>query len=207
MALTFPLSLASFFDGLAFVSARFTLPEMVETNESGGGELIVADYGPRLWEIELQLRSLPRADAEALTAKIRRLFGADASFMIGPPAARQSVSDGTISGTQNGREISLAGLSAGQVVRAGSYLSFTYGSSPTRYALHQAVETATADGSGTTGFFEVVPAVRAGANNGTVVRLASPYCKAVMIPGSMSDLTIRTATAGGLAFRARQTLR
>ena len=53
----------------------------------------------------------------------------------------ESIEDG-------GREFRIEGLPPGYVISGGDFLSFVYGASPTRYALHQAVTVATADGAG-----------------------------------------------------------
>ena len=137
---------------------------------------------------------------------------AGASFLFTPlhalkPIAHVTGSSGTISAMQNGREMRVAGLPAGYTLTAGDFISFPYGSSPTRYAFHQVVETVVANGSGLTGFFEVVPNIRAGALVGAVVTTASPVCKAVIVPGSVRDGTISGVEADGTTFDWTQTLR
>jgi len=82
-----------------------------------------------------------------------------------------------------GRELRLAGLPPGYVLSVGDFLSFSYGSNPTRYALHQVATLSIADGAGITPLTEVMPPVRPGAATGTVVVLVRPFMKAVLIPG------------------------
>ena len=87
-------------------------------------------------------------------------------------------------------------------------LSFTYGSGPTRYALHRIVsDTVVANGSGVTPLFEVVPHIRPGAATSTAVELIRPYCKAIIIPGSVQAGTARKSKVRGLSFEIIQTLR
>lgn len=208
MALTFPLPLADFMEDLAVVSTTFELSEAVETSETGGGEILRSSYGPRLWGGTITLNTRYHADAERLLARVRRLFAADASFLVFPPHMRRLlVAPGTINAQRNNREMRVAGLEAGQQILQGEFVSFTYGTNPVRRALHQLAEDATADGAGLTGWVEVIPAIRPGASNGATVTLAKPQCKAIAIPGSLSESVHSPVTSSGCSFSWRQTLR
>lgn len=209
MALSFPLSLAAFFSDLAMVSITFDLGEAVAGGETGGGEVLRVDYGPRLWQGRVSLARLRHVEAERLASRARTLLDARASFFVTPlhndPFGPFGAS-GTINNIRNNRELRIAGLTAGQEVPQGAFLSFSYGS-PSRYALHQTVEPATADGTGLTGWVEVTPAIRAGVTIGAAVALNSPVCKAVAVPNSWRPGTIRAALSDGFSFDWRQTLK
>jgi hypothetical protein len=207
MALTFPLSLAGFLDELAFVTVTFDLSEAVETNETGGGEIIAADYGPRLWQGTVTLNTRPHADAERLLARVRTLFDARASFLISPPHMRTTTGTVKLNAQQNNREMKFSFLADGQTIPRGSFIGFTYGSNPTRRALHQLVEDATADGTGITGWAEVTPAIRPGASGGATINLATPSCTAKAIPGSLQGSSHEAVISRGCSFAWRQTLR
>ena len=66
---------------------------------------------------------------------------------------------------------------------------------------------ATADGTGTTPAFEVVPSVRSGATVGATVELVTPVLKAVIVPGSVREGTMARSRRNGIAFDWIQTLR
>ena len=206
MALTFPLSLSEFFGGLALVSWTFDLTEAYETSETGGGEILRSSYGPRLWEGTVSLRTRYHQDAERINARVRSLFDARASFLIYPPHMATLTSSATLNAQRNGKEMRLGGLTAGEEIRQGQFLAFQYGS-PARQALHQSVEDVTADGTGLTPYFEVVPAIRPNTNTGATVTLGKPVCKAIAIPGSYSPASHRPLVSSGVSFAWRQTLR
>lgn len=85
-------------------------------------------------------------------------------------------------------------------------LSFAYGD-PARYALHQIVTaTVTANGSGLTPLFEVVPNIRPGAATGLAVVLIRPFCKALILPQRSRPGLSRGLHTSGLAFDWGQTL-
>ncbi|MDE2250394.1 MAG: hypothetical protein KGL25_03195 [Gammaproteobacteria bacterium] len=124
-------------------------------------------------------------DGSVLTAFIAQQptlslnFGAN-SYGIDPSGTG---SPAIASLSSDGRSLSITGLPAGYVLSPGDFLSFTYLSSPTRYALHQIVGGATADSTGTTALMEVTPSIRTGAAVGSPVTLVNPYMKAIVTPG------------------------
>ncbi|PYE80811.1 hypothetical protein [Pseudoroseicyclus aestuarii] len=211
MALTFPLDLPALFDDLAglWIETQFDLSEAVETNETGGGEIIRADIGPRLWSGSVTIVAQRHSLAERLLSRLRVLQDARASFLASPVHMDPAPDDkaAQILTMRGGRELRLSGLAAGTVLHRGRFLSFTYGSGPSRRALHQLVEPAVADGGGATGWFEVTPALRPGVAAGLAVALRAPVCKAVMLPGSLSRATHRAIVTDAVTFDWRQTLR
>ena len=212
MAITFPVTLAAFFVNIGVAACEFDLSEAYETSETGGGEILRSDYGPRLWEGMATVKPYSTELAEDVLAQIRILREARSTFLVSPIHYRQPRDMPTgpacaISALGvDGRSLRLSGLSEGYQLRRGDFLSFTYGTSPVRYALHQLAEDALVSG-GETPFFEVTPAIRPGAAVSAVVRLTDPICKAIIVPGSfrlggMSPLTTRPGS-----FLWRQTLR
>ena len=77
------------------------------------------------------------------------------------------------------RLVQLRDLPPGYVLSPGDMLGWTYGSNPTRYALHRLVTGATAEGNGICGPVEVTPRLRGG-TVGAAVDLVRPVCKAVV---------------------------
>lgn len=192
MAFSFPLSLADFFGGLRLLRCDMEMPPAVERHRSANGEIHEAYLGSRLWEGTATVAPMPIRDAEGVRAKLTLLRQPGASFLIHPfPVYRPKLDKfGTILGGStptvhtlnvNNREMRLQGVPAGYTLSRGDYLSIAYGSSPTRYGLHQVVSgTVVADGSGVTPLFEVVSNIRPGAAVGNPVTLLRPVMKAMI---------------------------
>jgi hypothetical protein len=216
-ALTFPLSLAAFYDTLGVASCTFedTLP--IETSQMADGTILKASLGASLWRGTLNLVPRTHADAQAIEALVSVLKRPGSSFLARDPRRVGPKLDptGSTLGANtvqinslnvDNRQLSLKGLPASYVISVGDMLSFTYGSSPTRYALHRVVEAATANGSGVTPEFEVTPLIRSGAAVDATVTLVKPVCKAVLLQGVSYGTTVRTYTEG-MSFEFIQTLR
>lgn len=218
MPYSFPLSLAQFVDILPIREMTFDLPEAVEMSETGGGEILTADLGTRLWQGEVQLGDmLPDEAAEAL-AMLDVLRRAGGSFMVHDRARPWPRADagGVLLGAAiptihsvnaNLREMRLGALPGGYQLRRHDYLAFSYASGPVRHALHRIAAPATANGAGTTPFFEVSPNIRPGWTAGATVALVKPACKAVIVPGSVQPGRRRARLTVGATFRWQQTLR
>jgi len=218
MAWAFPLTRPQFMDLLPIRSLTMDVPEAVEISETGGGELLQADLGTRLWSGEIVLgRLLPdeAGDALAMLAVARSSTGSVLIHDLSRPGPRLDP-DGSILGAAavtladvntNARNIQLAGLPVGYGLRRGDMLGFSYGSNPVRRALHRVASTATAAGDGTTNYFEVTPPIRPGWAAGTAVTLIRPECKAVILPGTFQPGRRAATLTDGVSFKFRQTLR
>mgnify|MGYP000868745791 CR=1 FL=1 len=219
MALTYPLSLATFADTLLCARITCDLPEMVEQSRTAEGEQLMADMGERLWTGRIDLGPMKRTEIgrpEVLIQVVkqgktfqcydrRRMYP-----LLDPTGSVLGASSVTILALGGDpREMSLAGLPVGYTLSAGDYLSFAYTSlSVTRQALHRVVDTSVvANGSGQTALFEVVPPIRPGAAAAAAVTLKKPYCKAVMVAGSSSPSEGRSTLYEGLGFDWVQSLR
>ncbi len=221
MAYSFPIALDQFFDGLPIRSQVFELSEALETSETGGGEVLTANYGPRLWEGTVSLITQTHQQAEQAAARVELLREAGASFFVydfALPGPAQDPSGATLGAATptildvaaNNKELKLAGLPAGYKITTGDRLAFSYSTGPVRYALHKVMTDRTAGAgvpAGTTNWIEVRPHIRPGAANGATVQLHKPFCKAVIVPGSVRPGTKQGRTTGGVTFRWRQTLR
>lgn len=216
MALSFPLTAAQFMGLSRVQSARFWLPDGVVTEATEGGEVFSANRGPRLWQAEFVLARGHHSKVDFDEARLSLLAMPGASFLAYDPrrTGPQDDPEGAILGaaapfisTVGYRDIGISGLPAGYVLRRGDYIGWTYGSSPTRYALHRAVTTATASGLGVISAIEVVPPVRPGLTVGAAIALHRPVCKMVVEPGSVMAGVGSGMISAGATFRARQTLR
>ncbi len=217
MALTFPLSIAQFFTGLAKASYSLRLDEAVQFNETAGGEVLPADFGARLWRAEITVRANTYLTLDRTVAKVELIQQAGASFFVTHPwrDGPQADQTGSILGAAtpqitnvnaNMRDVTVSGLPVGYVLTEGDYLGWGY-SSPTRFAFHRIITGGTANGSGVAGNIELSPAVRPGYSTPFNVDLIRPRFKAVYVPGSYSPPSQSRAVRTELSFSLRQTLR
>ncbi|QBF31490.1 hypothetical protein [Thalassococcus sp. S3] len=219
MVMTFPASTAEFIEELPIQSITFDAPETAEMSQTAGGEILTADVGARLWRGQIALGRMDVDEANGVMALIDVFRGAGRSFYIHnvrSPFPQMDRTGSILGGAQpeisalpaTGREIALEGLPAGYVLKRGDRLSFDYGSEPIRTALHRIVDReVVANGAGQTAPFEVVPRLRDGAALGSAVRLIKPYCKAILVPGSVEPGTPRRGLTEGVSFAFIQTLR
>lgn len=214
MALSFPLAL-TFFQGLRVADVALDLPPGATQSRTRGGEVVRADTHARLWTGQITLTPMRHAEAAAIAAKVRALRDARATLFVHPYPlwAPQADPGGVILGAatptihtvSSGRLLRITGLPAAYTLKAGDYLSFAYGSSPTRYGFFQMVEDATASGAGLTPLFEVTPALPAGLTTGGAVTLVRPFFKAVLTESSTGRGQPGITNGASLAFV--QTLR
>lgn len=216
MAQVYPMSASAFFEGLRIMRASFDLPNNQLITRSAGGDVMRAELGARLWRAQLDLVPQTHQGAEEIRAKMHLLRQPSASLIIRPSPcfAPACDPDGSIiasstvllaSVNANLRDITLSGLPAAYAITAGDYLSYTYGTDPVRYGFHQAVSSATANGSGVTGAFEVIPPIRPGYSIGATVRLMKPWMKAVLVESSTGAAGV--AVTDGISLTLQQTLR
>jgi hypothetical protein len=210
------MSTSAFFEGLRVRAASFDLPTSQLITRSAGGDVMRAELGARLWRVQLELSPARHRDAEQIRSKLHLLRQPSASLLIRPkpcfapaydPTGSIVASSSVVLNTvrANLRDIRLGGLPAGYALTPGDYLSFTYGTDPLRYAFHQVVSAATANGSGVTGDFEVIPTIRPGYAINAAVRLLRPWMKAVLVESSTG--TAGVAVTDGLSLTLQQTLR
>lgn len=217
MALSFPLSLASFLDLFTRIEATMDIGEAVLSAKTGGGEIITSNFGERLWAGRFTGQGHAFISLDEMTARIGLLRKGGASFLIRNPYRRGPAADpeGTILGAAtpqittfnaNNRDITISGLPAGYVLRRGDLIGWTYLTGPTRYALHRVVTGVTANGSGVA-TTEVMPPVRSGYATPQSVTLVNPVCKAVMVPGSYQPPSVQRNGIATFSFAWWQTLK
>ena len=217
MALAFPLQPAQFMNLLPIRSMTFEPPETVEVSRTRGGEILRAERGARLWQGRIELDEMSPAEANRVLPLIN-LLRAGGTFLITDPLHARPQSDpaGTVAaaspviGTAEGREMTISSLPAGYALRRGDLVSWTYGTNPLRYALHEVVtDMVVADASGLAAGIEVSPPIRPwGSLEGRAVRLITPWCKALIVPKSVSSGRRRNGgRVADVAFDFIQTLR
>jgi len=145
-SLTFPLPVSATAD----LPTRQSLPVLGydgSTTRTRGGQPLSARFGDRLWRMALTMPSGYHAAHRRWQALLSLLEQPGASLLMpvrpytGPAldpggAALGASSPNLHTISADRREIRISGLPAGYTISAGDFLSFTYSSSPTRYALH-----------------------------------------------------------------------
>lgn len=218
MARTYPLTVAQFFAGIPITSFTFSLGEALESGETGGGEILTASVGNRLWKIDVDVAPLYYNQMEQIKADFDTLRYPGRSLIVpamplqypqydptGAVLGSSAVTLNAVAG--NNRELKLAGLPAGYVITRGDMLSFQYGSNPVRYALHQIVVGGVANGSGITDYLEVSSFIRTGWVLNQSVKLAKPEVKAVYVPKSFNPGKSKGMFTDGVSFSLTQTFR
>ena len=216
--LSFPLTLDQFFHLLPVAVAKMSPGEALEIAETGSGEILTADIGTTLWTGQIDLGKMLHAEAADIGPLLNILRRPGASFLVSDPARPWPRLDpkGAFLGASapkilsvgaTMRELSVEGLPAGYPLSRGDLVSFQYGASPVRHALHELVGSAIADSTGKTGLIEVNPPLRPGAAAGQALQLAWPSCKARLVPGSTETGTSSHTITSGATLRWTQTLR
>lgn len=217
MALTFPLTAAQFMDVLPIRDMVFDLPEAMQISETGGGEILTADLGTRLWRGKISLADMTSLEADEVMSRLDVLRRSDASFMAHDPRrpAPRMDADGALLGAStptldavlpNRRDIRIAGLPPGYALRRHDYVAFSYGTNPVRHALHRLAGPGGANSAGQA-IVEVSPAIRAGAQAGAAITLIKAPCKAIIVPGSVQPGQHKATLTVGVSFDWIQTLR
>jgi hypothetical protein len=212
LTLSFPL--ADLADLLPIAAMAWNEARQDAISALGSGEWLTHELGPQLHEAEVRTARLPHARAEQLRARLRAVDGG-AHFYLSNPTMLYPQADpgGAILATASvviasinaaRKDLALSGLPAGYVITMGDYLHIDYGT-PSRRALLQAAEGATANGSGFTPEFEVRPQLRPGITAGLAVTLKKPAAKVKIVPGSVRIETVTTLLSQ-IRFTARQTL-
>ena len=219
MALEFPLALADFFENLDLTESTLDLPEsMVVTGRTGGGEVLTATSGVRLWEGDVVFMPQSYADADAILAKISILREPGRPFFVthaARPAPRYDPTGAILGGAQpkissvasNNRDLTIKDMPAGYVIAPGDHISWRYGINPDyRYAFHRVVQGGVASGGGTV-TVEVTPYIRTGALPDLDIKLINPMLKAVLVPRTVDTGKYSGRLVTGIKFGWRQTLR
>lgn len=178
MALVFPLSLAVFQDKLKIASASMWLTEPRQVDRTASGTMLTASLGDAVWRGSFQIAPTNnRTTAGEIDALLSILDRAGSSFLVYDPRYPAPASGGSGTGTiatiaASRRSLTITG---GPTKTAGDMLSFTYGSSPTRYALHRIVNISGSD-------VEVTPHIQPAVTTGATVTFTKPVMKAVLQP-------------------------
>lgn len=210
MALTFPLSAASFADIMRVRQADFWLDVGQEYSGQGNGVIRGKDLRPALWKANITTRPMSISEAMDYQAMVESLDGSINTFYCYNPL-RPNAKVGSFVDTScqinslggDGKSLSLKGLPASQALNRGDLFHFDYTSGVTCRALHRVVESITANGSGVTGTFEVRPAIRTGAAVNNNVRFNKAAALMCLVPGTFQPANADLQTVQ-FSFSAQQ---
>lgn len=182
---------ATFFGGLKVAAVEWSLSRDVSTTRLRDGTVIPIERGAALWQGKVTLAPAYHRNMAEVEARLAKLIGAGQFLLAydprhnGPRMDPGGVILGAASPTihtlhASGDQMRVNGLPGGYVLSAGDWIGWTYGSNPTRYALHRLVTGATASLAGLTPLFEVTPRIRPGVATGAAVVLIRPPIKALI---------------------------
>lgn len=206
MTITFPVDFLSDFPGW---STEFDLLYRQEQSRSANGKTYAKDLGSPLWKATYQSRTLWPNELDHWRARLKALenglqtfkaWSISRTYPIAYP--RGSWPTGAAfpgSGLVNsitGNSLSLKSLPPGYVVSVGDFVQV--GTSD----LYQALETATANGSGITGAFEVRTYVWPTSLVNAVAKLVKPSCIMTLVPDSLSSPATLSDGRGTITFQA-----
>ncbi|MFN4172710.1 MAG: hypothetical protein ACK4GW_13250 [Pseudorhodobacter sp.] len=199
--LTFPLSLAQFWDRLPIADLSFDLGEALAQSRTGGGGILTADLADRLWGGTVTLGRITYAEASEVEVLISVLRQAGRSFRahdIRRPECRVAPIPGGASpvvgaGGVTARTLAVAGLPVGFVLSPGDHMGL--GS-----MLHRIVTGGAANGSGQIAEVEVEPAILPGPGVGDPLVLSRASITATYVADSFDPGISRRGIVDGLKF-------
>ncbi|CZT36248.1 hypothetical protein [Rhizobium sp. 9140] len=215
MTVTYPYSLATFADQLAISSVVWDIQRNDEMSAAGDGRFWQAELSSPLWTGTVELIMLSNDRAKQIAAQIRKLHGTQESFYLCDPLSLYPQADrtGAVLGNAAVKVLTIAtdraslsftGLPAGYVLTLGDKFTILYGSNPERVGFFEISETVAANGAGVTGMVGVFPHLPSGIGNGLSIRLAKPYCKCSILPGTHNPGTGRKLHTEGAGFKVMQ---
>lgn len=206
MTITYPVDFLSDFPGW---STEFDLLYRQEQSRSANGKTYAKDLGSPLWKATYQSRILWPNELDHWRARLKALenglqtfkaWSISRTYPIAYPRGSWptgiAFSGSGLVDTITGRAISLKGLPAGYVVSIGDFVQV--GASD----LYQALETATANGSGITGPFEVRTYVWPTSLVNAAAKLVKPACTMTLVPDSLSSTATLSDGRGTITFQA-----
>ncbi len=167
-------------------------------------------WSGQVWEAEIALAPMERADAEAWIAKLVSLNGREGNFLIGPDYANltpRGIGTGTplVNGaSQTGYDLITDGWTAGQtgIMKAGDWFQLGSGSSA---RLYKVVVDANSSGGGAA-TLTIWPKLRSSPADNAALTVSSPVGR-FMLAGNETEWSIDVASFYGLSFRAVEDLR
>ncbi len=199
-ALTFPLSLAQFWEKLPIDDFSMEIGEALEISQLGGGGILTADLGERLWAGRVRLGRVTYDEAAEVEGLISLLRAGKRTFQAYdirrpecragalPPGFEPKVGPSGVTA----RTLSLVDLPAEFVISPGDHLGLGG-------MLHRVVQGGTVAPGGIPEI-EVTPEILPGPVAGDPVTLSRASIEAMIVPGSFEPGASRRHVLDGLSF-------
>lgn len=189
MATSEPFPAAFLSSILPIVSLQFDLQRFEEISGSGSGQFWSAQMAPPLWQVTLSLAQCRVPLAREINAKVKALGTTKSMNLVDPsygPASGMASGASAAVSTINANRTALAisGLSSGYRVTAGDRLSISIGGNSVYFG--EFVETAAANGAGTTSQITVNPPLPFAVVAGSAVKLGAPVLRCRVPPGGFT---------------------
>lgn len=214
MAVTYPYTLNAFADHLKIAEVEWSIQRNDELSGSGNGDVWAAELADPKWTGDVRLEIDNHNEAKQVAALVRKLHGAQHSFMLFDPLSRYPQYDptGSILGGAavtvgnvgaNRNSMSINGLPASYRITLGDKFQINW-TTPTQTYFGEFSESVTAGGGGNTGQIEVFPHVPPGISAGASVILIKPAAKVFIMPESHSPGRARGLYTDGQGFRVME---
>ena len=207
MAVTFPLDRDAFLGALRVKSMNMTLLSGDQLSELRGGAMLRDTLAPALWggtvTLHRGLHSLVRAD-DALINLMDQRGARFLAWDMANPGPAVDPQGKFFSGANvqvksvaaDGTAIALKGLPTGLQLKLGDRFGV-----PSLSALHEVAEPAViVDGNGETAEFTVRPAIAPNVVAELAVDFKRPFCKAIIVPGTVRPGSSSRGRTSGASF-------
>lgn len=198
-------TLAQFYDLLRIGSYTFELSENLIISRTGGGEILTAENGPRLWHGTVNIAPTSLADFRRQQALVQRMMNAGEKFEMTDARRAAPLNDktGKVAGgtttALNGytMSIGIGSTNAGLKMSAGDL--FTLISGGRRY-LHEIAEDSAATTSGGVVAIKTTHPSKLTVNGSYTANFKRPALIAQIVPGSYKAPQINVDHASGFSF-------
>lgn len=215
MALTYPYPLSALADLLAIEEVVWDIRRSDELSGTGDARVWQAELADPLWTGDVILASDYHHVLKRVGALVRKLYGAQESFMLYDPTSMYPLTDpkGTALGASvvqvktigvNRKSLSLKSLPAAYSLTPGDKMQILYASGGSRNFFCEVSETIDADVEGDTAEFEIFPHVPTGLAADDLVLLKRPACKVFIMPDTFKPGRARGAMTEGTSFKVME---
>lgn len=209
-------TLAQFFDRLKILDFTLSPSQNLITSQTGGGDILTAEIGPRLWGGSITLAPMSHADARVQAGLVAEMMNAGMRFEIADKKNQYPMRDptGSVNGTRtpaigagsSGKTFVISGAAPSYVLSPGDRFSYRIGGK--RY-FNEVMTARTASAQGVFDALPVMLPIRGSgaAYNGAVVNFKRPALVAQIVPGSVSPFRTTLTHSEGMSFDFVQVLK
>jgi hypothetical protein len=211
MTITFPRT--DILTAVRFADQTLTLVSRQELSTMANGSVRGKDFGPALWSVQYKTVPLNSNLGVTYEAMLNSLDGVIHPFEAGDLRRKYPLAYPTGAFTDSGqinsinannKAVSFKNLPANFALSVGDYFSFDYSNGTgTCRALHQIMESVTANSGGTTTEVEIRPFLRPGLTVSTPVTFKTPRGRFTLLPNSVTPV-LSTGFLTTVTFKAVQ---